>query len=264
MVDSHILVIVDLETTGFSMNYDHIIQIAAVVSNPNINTDLELQYHFERQQSLMVSDNNNYQSNVFEAYILPEPNYLISQKIESLTGITNNILQKRGLPFLEAWTRFQMWLSYLSSSNSNKPIVIMAHNGKQFDIPFLHSELMRRNRHHNWASKSNILCFIDSLQLLRNESTFWNSNENDNITKPNSFALGNIYKYLFNEEMSNAHNALYDVNALHKIFEKSILKNQWRKAANKFQFSLLQSFENENNSKLDALPKENDIIKDNN
>ena len=169
---SYISVVMDIETTGFSHSADNIIQLAA--------------------RANWVKPNGLWGSENFNEYVSLPPGYTKARRkgvphhIAKLTGITSRTLRTKGIPFECMWRKFTNWLSECSSksiSNSGKgtPVVLIAHNGKAFDFPFLHAALIKSQLHQNWERKANIVCFIDTLLILRSDEA-WNSCKSKDIS----------------------------------------------------------------------------------
>lgn len=102
-----IYVYFDLETTGFSFRRDEITEIGAV-SVVNGTT---------AQFSVLVRTENP-----------------IPERIERITGISNTMLMKTGVPKRSALRSWCIWLRSLSAYGN---IILVGHNALQFDIPFL-------------------------------------------------------------------------------------------------------------------------------
>jgi DNA polymerase III epsilon subunit-like protein len=169
---SYISVVMDIETTGFSHSTDNIIQLAA--------------------RANWVKPNGLWGSEIFNEYVSLPPGHTKARRkgvphhIAKLTGITSRTLRTKGIPFECMWRKFTNWLSECSCksiSNSGKgtPVVLIAHNGKAFDFPFLHAALVKSQLHQNWERKANIVCFIDTLLILRSDEA-WNSCKSKDIS----------------------------------------------------------------------------------
>ena len=150
----------------------------------------------------------------------------MSPKIQELTGITQEYLDEEGMPFTEAWIRFQKWIQDRNNNGNKNSVVLVAHNGRNFDYNFIDAEL---NRSNFAPLNQHVTCLLDSLDILR-DKTLWD------VDKPSSFSLGNLYRYIRAKELDNAHNAMFDVLALAEILESQRLKDKWRKVANNKQF----------------------------
>lgn len=241
MIDSqsYLLVILDIETSGLSIHKDRILQLAARIScrvddgnnclpvsggvaDEVTDTDLEA--------GAVVED-------TFNSFILPDDNeeFVVPEKIISLTGITSDVLKERGSSFSKVWSKFEAWLTQHSTQCGSKPIVLLAHNAKNFDIPFIHAELTRLQKQEEWTKKARVACFVDSLVFFRNSPFLWSSIPEP----PKSYALGNMYKFIMQKELQGSHDAMIDVNALHSILQSEMLRDKWLHAANNSQFDLI-------------------------
>ena len=226
-----VIILFDLETSGFSAKRgDKIIQIGAKVINDNpINRTCSTDTHFD----CYVKTNGQ----------------ILSPIIINLTKITQHDHDTKGRSFSIVWGEFVEWMQKLSKTNTGiRPIVLIAHAGTTFDIPFLYHEIKKSKlykKEDDWLIESNVLSFVDSLVLLRNEN-IWTERKgflglsDTEPYKPKDRKLGTIYEYIFQKGISNAHSALGDVIALEAVLESEGIKNIWREYANKIQFNSIQ------------------------
>lgn len=236
----YLCVVIDIETTGFSPRSEHIIQLAA-------------RANWERPNEFCASDS-------FSEYVsLPVSRgkrIKVPYHITKLTGITAKMLRAKGVPFDKMWCKFLRWLESCSrrrcASSSGKPVVMVAHNGKMFDFPFLQATLTRFQLHHEWEKRANVICFLDSLLILRSEKAWTSdSSSNDRTTnyyhsdsaagevlceRPHKLGMGPLHQHLFNRKIAGAHNAATDVNALCNILNSPILRHRWKGVGNYMQF----------------------------
>lgn len=126
-------------------------------------------------------------------------------------GISQKYAMEKGVSFNEAIdTKFKNALVEAD--------YVIAHNA-MFDTHILMSELYRYEFHGLY----NIL-----KELLDDNKIICTGELGRNITKiPLTYAkfykmprLGEIYKFYYDEEMNNAHNAIFDVYAMMKVFNK--------------------------------------------
>jgi len=197
------IIILDLETTGFSPKNDRIIQIAAMELSREGNTQ-----------------------DYFNAFIRPQ-GACVSPEIEKLTGISQTFLNNEGMTFEEAWYRFIKW--YSTGDNN---VVMLAHNGKNFDFNFLQAEVLRTPCVPNIVS-TGVVCFVDTLHVLRDES-LWSSD------KPESYSLASLYEHVTRKPPVNSHNALFDVLALAEILNSEHVRTKWKDVANRKQFVIAE------------------------
>lgn len=100
------VVYLDLETTGFSRQWDYIIEIAAIL--------------YDMKKDIIVDE--------FHEYI--KPGKTIPAKITELTGITNAQVRF-------ARTEYEVLMSLQEWLHVNKPDKVIGHNYKSFDGSFL-------------------------------------------------------------------------------------------------------------------------------
>ncbi|CAH2044509.1 unnamed protein product [Thlaspi arvense] len=173
------VIVSDLETTGLSRVKERIIEIAA--------------------QDLAGGENSTFQS-------LINPGVPILNA--SIHGIRNDMVCRPEVPRMEEM--IPIFLRYVQSRQ--KPggyVMIVAHNGKTFDFPFLINEFNRCSYDipHNWL-------FFDSLPLARESMK---SVEATVKPKASLSALGDYYNL---SRDGQAHRALSDVLLLSQVFQR--------------------------------------------
>ena len=231
-----VLVIFDLETTGLRNPRGRIIQIGAKVMNnrPKGNSDESFRTNRINSNNNGIIDSENHEEGTFDCFIKPK-NMILTPLITQLTGITQSTLEEKGRNFKIVWSEFLIWLHNISAVESgNRPIVLIAHNGGPFDLPYITDELVRNKLTRiegDWLEKANIVCLVDTLPLFRNEN-IWLERKNvlglSNEYKPKSRKLGDLYGYLFNKPIKNAHSAMGDVLALEAILENEGIRDIWK------------------------------------
>lgn len=185
-------VLFDLETTGGSRTDDDIIEIAATVLGPD---------------GIALEDGS------FDSLI--RPNKDVSTFISSLTGITNEMVQTAST-FPEVIVKFFEFVDGLvnnfvsAASTPIENIVLVAHNGRVFDVPFLLRSLQRYKLHRLWADPQYGVT-IDTLHVAR--KVFANDRQ-----KPTDMKLGTLFQFLTGKDMENCHRASGDVKALYTVF----------------------------------------------
>ncbi|CAM9422580.1 unnamed protein product [Choristocarpus tenellus] len=220
--EDHTVVIFDLETTGIAAKSNRVIQIAAKVMGSEDPKDR------------------------FSCMVDPE-GATIPPMIQSLTGITTDLLvANNAQPFREVWPQFTDWLSGLGTGRGGRDrdgdggqgerdfmggIVLLAHNAR-FDHSFMKEELQRADFGRFAMGQTGIVCFVDTLLILRN-SNMWRQNPSDwsRPCRPEEFKLEAVYKHLFGVGMVNAHSALGDVIGLESILSAPGISDRWRTIA---------------------------------
>ena len=173
--------ILDYETSGLNPYYDDIIEIGAKI----------------------------YQSdNEFNILIKPKSNKAISEKIRTITGITNQMLMTDGLKWNKGYQLFIDWMN--DNYREGQENVIVSHNGENFDFLLFRRIMMDMN------IKSKNYTFIDTLGLSKRLIPGRYS-----YSQP---ALCKTYKINNYAE----HRASGDVYALEKLFEilKKLLESK--------------------------------------
>lgn len=115
--------------------------------------------------------------------------------------VTNKISEEQGIPFAAVATELSKFLPDCSH--------ILAHNA-DFDTNIIKSELYRYKLYDilNAFETKQVLCTMKhTMHMVGIQGKF-------GVKYP---TLGELYKYMFNEPIENAHNSMYDVINLHKI-----------------------------------------------
>lgn len=178
----------DLETTGFYSNHTEILQIAA---KANLKE--------------------------FQAFI--KPVYGIPRKVSEIThlflyddamfyeDLLSSMKQVETISLREALTEFLVFLR-----SFGKPVILIAHNGFRFDVPFLIRDIKEINL---WAEFKEIVCgFVDTYRLLQKKLP-------ERKAQKAKFNQSDLACDLLGPEAATgAHNALNDVKILQKIVNK--------------------------------------------
>ncbi|KAG7354301.1 transposase IS4 [Nitzschia inconspicua] len=93
-------------------------------------------------------------------------------------------------------------------------IVLVAHNGRAFDIPFLLRSLQRQNLQSLLVDDPRYGYFIDTLHVAR---TFLGGS----TARPTDNRLGTLFQFVTGAEMENSHRAMGDVKALYTVFRSA-------------------------------------------
>ncbi|KDP23420.1 hypothetical protein JCGZ_23253 [Jatropha curcas] len=171
------VIIFDLETTGFSRQNERIIEIAL--------------------QDLQGGENST-----FHTLVNPE-RYIANSNIHK---ITNHMVSRPGIPRMEEL--IPILLQYIRSRQ--KPggyVLLVAHNGRTFDVPFLTQEFNR----HGFDIPSNWL-FLDTMPLVRE----WMKSEGLSCSRK----LQDIAEKLLIKKTGPAHRAMSDVELLSLVFQR--------------------------------------------
>ena len=196
-MDQVLYVIFDLETTGFSRDRHHVIEIAAKILAP---------------------DATPVENGTFHSFVRPPSP--IPPMITELTGISNE--QVASAPaFPEVIFNFVFFMRQSATTFQVEKrtridnIILVAHNGKRFDIPFLLTSMKRYNLPDMWSEEERFGFSIDTLELSKKgiqSVASWRS-------VPNSYGLGALYQYVTGTELQSAHRALNDVDATSQILQ---------------------------------------------
>jgi len=221
-----IFVVLDVETTGLDDKSCHIIQLAAKVLGSEDDEDL------------------------FSEYILP-PIERIPEKIEELTGITDDFLRHGGYDpalgkergtardFRPVFLDFQ---EFCRERSNGKELVFVAHNSK-FDIKMINGELRRwRLSEHETTAPTLGDIFsssLDTLHLFR-QGKWWRSNvERTSPRRPSSFSLSSLHLHVLNESIEDSHNAVGDIKALERVLLSEPFIG-WESTANRIQVPFIK------------------------
>lgn len=132
--------------------------------------------------------------------------------------MVKKVLEKDGavLPALQQKTGLRKLVNYIKATEqaSGGTVVLVAHNGFNFDFPVLLNAL-ERHRLINTLAEVKLL-LLDSLKLIAEEV---NSKQGMLSSCP-SKSLGVVYEHLFNTKF-NAHDAAEDTEALSRILMKT-------------------------------------------
>lgn len=172
------LMFLDIETTGFDRRWDHLIELAAVIYDTQQKEELE----------------------EFHEYI--NPGKTIPPKIVELTGITNR--QVSGCR-----TEREVLRDFIEFVAIHRPDAIVAHNGEQFDMPFIKSKT------DFYFLPMKDLPIIDTLKLARDLKPEVTDLTAQGRPSYKQTALAKFYGIQY-----QAHSAIFDVKALIQIYEK--------------------------------------------
>lgn len=170
----------DFETSGFNPYHDDIIEIAI---------------------KLMNSDKS------FSTLVYPQSNECISQRITAVTSITNELIRKEGIPWLDAFNELNNFLKEIIKNSPDGKLYIISHNGETFDFLFLKRIINELNKHDIKTINPKNIVYIDSLLFARR------------LLKRESYKQETLCK-TYNINTKGNHRALNDVRALEELYTK--------------------------------------------
>ena len=154
--------------------------------------------------SYLILDNNN---NIVEkkTYYIKPDNFEVSKKSQEIHGLTPEYLNDNGININELFLKLnELFKNY----NIDE---IISHN-IDFDINILKSELFRYN-------KNKLLELIENIPTY---CTMLEAQKKMNVSKWPK--LSEAFKYFYNENIINAHDAEYDTLHCYKVYIKLISK----------------------------------------
>lgn len=184
--ESTVVVVFDLETTGLSTKTDRIVEIAALVYTARGTASLsrpDLKDHFSQ---------------------LVNPGKAISVEASVITGITQEMVASEP-KFGDVIPEFMNWVDTHREASNSEHVLLVAHNGKRFDVPVLRHEMKRHG-----AQMPNFWMFADSLLLLRNMLS-------TRPGGPERFSLADLVTHFGIPPPEAQHRALDDVKALSNV-----------------------------------------------
>jgi len=199
------VIVFDLETTGLSKEKSRIIELAA--------------------QSLFDP------SSSFSTLVNPG-RFTIPSAVTSLTGITNSMVSASNVPsFAMAAEQLEAFIDRARESRPGAPILLVAHNARQFDAAFIQHEYRRLGRElpTSWR-------FCDTLPLARALL------RPEGLSKFNLDLLREHYNIEIRGEDTQMHRALTDARVLAEILNKLLehpqAKDDELGCLEKYSFSL--------------------------
>ncbi|CAC5380286.1 unnamed protein product [Mytilus coruscus] len=160
---------------------------------------------------LQIAALNTVSGDTFDTYI--QPNKSIAPSSSAVTGLTanGNILFYNGKPVHavtseSAFQSFVLWLEQYGQ------VMLVAHNCKLFDARRLINNMSKLTCYA--AFRKCVSGFADTLPLFRQK-----------ITGLNSYSQQKLFEHFWNEQY-NAHNAVDDVDSLHKLMTLSKVEKQ--------------------------------------
>ena len=173
------ILFLDFETSGLNPYHDDIIEIAFKVHKSDVS---------------------------FNTLVHPKSNECVSVQITALTGISNKLLHKEGVPWKEAYINLNDKLKEIIKSSPNNKLYIVAHNGSTFDFIFLKRIFNDLNSLDIKTVSLKNIVFIDSLLFSRK------------ILKNRMSYKQELLCKAFNIDAKGNHRALNDVIALEQLY----------------------------------------------
>ena len=214
MNENYLYILIDLETTGLDVKTNRICSIGACVyDNEELNNN-NFQTNFDETTRFI---SNEYE---FYSYVNPlQINYGYH-----INNISDEILRESNT-FPTVINLFWNWLINLKNIYSTKEFVFIGHNIDNFDELMLLSEIRRSK-----ISLPDINFYkIDTMKIFKYLFPITLKSIPYSLTClvhcPDSYKQSDIYKFLYNHEPNNQHNALGDVRTLLKILKCNAIKN---------------------------------------
>lgn len=174
----------DVETTGLPSNYNaHYTQV------DNWPRVVQLSWLVASPNGEVLKESDN----------IIKVNFPIPREVSRIHGITNAISEKNGIPIISALKSF---LSDLSEAD-----YLICHN-VDFDLPILQAELVRTKLPHKIQKETfcTMKNSVNYCQLPGGRRGYkWPK-------------LEELHRICFGKSLKNAHNAMADVRATHKVF----------------------------------------------
>ena len=184
--------IIDIETTGLPSRINNKYYLYSELDKYNNSRIVQISFMLcnEKLENIELKD-----------FIVKRDNFSISNY--QFHGITNDISTKKGIQFIEIAKILSKYLKHISH--------IISHNAN-FDINIINSELHRYglNTIIDELLSKKILCTMEHTKYLVG---IYN---NRGIKYP---SLSELYNFVLNKNMENAHNSMYDVINLHSIIK---------------------------------------------
>jgi DNA polymerase III alpha subunit (gram-positive type) len=181
-------VVFDLETTGLSRKQHEIIELAAVILDHN---------------GIQIEDASFVQ--------LVKPTNPIPSFITTLTSITNDDVRDAD-NFKEvggAFLRFmQQHADEYGGGGSVDHILLVGHNARVFDIPFLMQQLHVHNIHETLLTDKRFGYGLDTMRIAKESMS-----QTASVVVPSAYNLKTLFQFVTGRQMENCHRALDDVKA---------------------------------------------------
>jgi DNA polymerase III epsilon subunit-like protein len=193
-------VVLDIETTGRSKEKNEVIKLAGLILD---SSGVEI-------EDANISD-------------LVKPNRPIPGYITELTTITNDNVSM-ALSFPEVADKFLRFISEQADNKGNvQQIILVGHNAKGFDIPFLVHQLNVHGMSGRLFEDQRIRYGIDTLQLARNGIKVADKTK---IGTPTAYNLPTLFQFVSGRLPSESHRAMADVKATATVFRFPVFFDQ--------------------------------------
>ena len=174
------IVILDFETSGLNPFHDDIIEIGAKVYDNSEN---------------------------YSTLVIPKSLNPISEKIRSITNITNKMLKHQGKRWDIACKEFMEWLQNIFKENTVN--ILVSHNGETFDFLYFRMMLKQMKEEFNLSFDRKII-YVDTMLLTRR-------------LIPNRFTYSQqSFCKSYGITNHSEHRAMGDVIALEEIFKRCV------------------------------------------
>jgi len=207
-----VVIVLDFEGTGLNSRKERITQIGARA------------YDFEKFKVTDPEDEESARLPGVEAFVTyVDPKIPIPPESTEITGIDNNTV--KGAPTSrKALEAMYKWVADIKATQK----YVLAYNGFGYDYPLLFAETLRANFNANAMFQNHFTGFIDPLlwgrhgKRLNKEGFVLNKTG----TAP-SLSQPDVYKSLFKDELSGAHDALVDITGLAKVSMHARYRLMW-------------------------------------
>lgn len=210
----------DLESTGLSVQTDHIIQIGCTVRLFHIPAAPGCLGYFSRIRGIPDNEHD------FSVYVKTDKP--IPPEVSELTGIDASVLEEHGVDLSDALAQWESWLSDLKQGARDEiqdecELWLVAHNGNQFDLPLLfHQELDRlRWSPGTFLKQIGVQAIVDSVVLSRAIHCA------EMTAHGRSHRLNDLYWEAFAMTIENEHDALSDAKAVSLVMAQEPFLTAW-------------------------------------
>ena len=192
--------IFDTETTGLPKRWN-----APISDSENWPRCVQVAWQLHDEQGTLIEDKN---------FIVTPEGFDIPYESEQIHGISTALAKKQGIPLNEVLTSFEATLA--------KTKYLVGHN-VGFDVNIMGAELHRLQRDTSITNLAVLdTCTEDTALLCQLPGGRGGKFKLPTLTE--------LYKHLFNESFTEAHNATADVEATSRVFLELIRQNKFSNA----------------------------------